>query len=100
MPLSGGTPRPKARSAHEGISPTGAVYRRSSRRSSASISAPLAAFFLFAVLGSLHGAFICAYLEISNLTEGGVDLQLSPIIMHGVMCAFFYMHTWSLFSRS
>ena len=68
MLLSGGTPRPKARSAHEGISPTGAVYRRSSRLPSASISAPLAAFFLFAVLGSLHGAFICAYLEISNLT--------------------------------
>ena len=44
-----------------------AVYRRSSRRPSASISAPLAAFF-FAELGSLHGAFICAYLEISNLT--------------------------------
>ena len=69
MLLSGGTPRPKARSAHEGISPTGAVYRRSTRRPSASLSAPLAAFFLFfAVLGSLHGAFICAYLEISNLT--------------------------------
>ena len=31
-------------------------------------SALLAAFFLFAVLGSLHGAFTCAYLEISNLT--------------------------------
>jgi acyl-coenzyme A thioesterase PaaI-like protein len=66
MLLSGGAPRPKARSAHEGISPTGAVYRRSSRRPSASISAPLAAFFLFAVLGSLHGAFICAYLELAT----------------------------------
>ena len=62
MLLSGGTPRPKARSAHEGISPTGAIYRRSSRRPSALISAPLAAFFLFAVLGSLHWRiYLCLF---------------------------------------
>jgi hypothetical protein len=30
-------------------------------------SAPLAAFFFFfAVLGSLHGAFICAYWELAT----------------------------------
>ena len=67
MLLSGGTPRPKTRSAHEIISPTGAVYRGSSRirgfNESAACGVPS-----FAVLGSLHGAFICAYLEISNLT--------------------------------
>ncbi len=44
MLLSGETPRPKARSAHEGISPAGAVYRQAT---SASMSAPLAAFFFF-----------------------------------------------------
>ena len=28
--------------------------------------APLAAFFVFAVLGSLHGAFICAYWKLAT----------------------------------
>ncbi len=58
MLLSGGTPRPKARSAHEGISPAGAVYRMSSIRPRLQEARRLRRSFFSAVLGSLHGAFI------------------------------------------
>ena len=57
----------KARSAHEGLAQPvpyagGAPdYPRLHKRAACGI-------LCFAVLDSLHGAFICAYLEISNLT--------------------------------
>ena len=78
MLLSGGTPRPQARSAHEGISPAGAVYRRSSRRPRLQEARRLRRSFFSAVLGSLQWRIYLCLLGISNLTcrDLGVGMML------------------------
>ena len=72
------------------ISPTGAVHRRSSRWffiSAASQKRRMRLFFLYAALGSLHCAFICAYWELGTW----LDLTYNRRIRDGIDVEAIYL---------